>query len=679
MADRCAISRWAIALGACVAAFTFGCATRPPATSPQPASDAGQRNARPWLPLEPSSPFILTGTSAAVLLQGPALVSRESLVEFSPDGTVFATLDRGIVQIRDAKSGHLRAEARGPALGFVWSESGRQLVITAQNGLFVWDMTTGEGSYIVQPKGTSVQHESCRVGRSCALFSPNGEQLLVPGMTHLGLWDLKHRSLQSQIPIRVAIRDLAWSPSGSQFTVLRREEGDVQIYDSATAKPERNLAAPTELGRITAAVFAPKGNQMAVGGKFGRVAIVDTTNARTLLVSPELRGQISALAWHPNSSLLAIGLSTGDNASTYLWSMGSNPPQPVSGIERLAGSPVSWDVTALTWNPSGTALGVFDVFPLVDESFKAAVVDAITRKVLRITDGTFQLGALNPSLTHALRIKGRDDTLALIDLASKAVVFSLPLRPRLTGGWAFESGIPRLLLDDVRFDFRQGTAQRSPGEAVAHDFPRISDQERNRFDGFVVHSALSPDGTRVVASEDSMESVHCYFDVAKTACVAPLASAMGRGTQWVFSPSGKWLGARTVSSISEDSYVGIYDAKTAKAVAKLSSGNYSGFHWLSDEVVLETHDDTPSFRLIRWKDGRTLDGYLFDETPSKTMPHDMSTLLVRDDGVFDGSASAFKSADFRNGPNVKSAPLVPLKTASHPYHEGLLKEFLSGK
>jgi len=499
-------------------------------------------------------------------------------------------------------------------------------------------------------------------------------------MTHLGIWDLKRRSLRSQIPIRVAARDLAWSPTGSQFTVLRREEGDIQIYDSATTKPERTLAAPTELGRITAAVFAPKGNQMAVGGKFGRVALVDTTNARTLLVSPELRGQVSALAWHPNSNLLAIGLSTGDNASTYLWSMGSNPPQPVNGIERLAGSPISWDVTALTWNASGTALGVFDVFPLVDESFKAAVVDAISRKVLRITDGTFQLGALNPSLTHALRIKGREDTLALIDLASKAVVFSLPLRPRSAGGWAFEPGIQRLLLDDFRFDFRRGTAQRSPGEAVTHDFPQITHQERDRFSGFTVHSALSPDGTRVVASEDATESVHCTFDVAKAACVAPLASAMGPGTQWVFSPSGKWLGASTVSTVSEDSYVDIYDAKTAKAVAKLASGNYKGFYWLSDEVVLVTRDNTPSFRLIRWKDGRTLDGYLLDETPANPMPHDVSALLVRDDGAFDGSASAFKSADIRNGANVTSAPFLPVKTASHPYHhEGLLKEFLSGK
>jgi hypothetical protein len=126
--------------------------------------------------------------------------------------------------------------------------------------------------------------------------------------------------------------------------------------------------------------------------------------------------------------------------------------------------------------------------------------------------------------------------------------------------------------------------------------------------------------------------------------------------------------------------VDIYDAKTAKAVAKLASGNYKGFYWLSDEVVLETRDDTPSFRLIRWKDGRTLDGYLLDETPANPMPHDVSALLVRDDGAFDGSVSAFKSADVRNGANVVSAPLLPVKTASHPYHhEGLLKEFLSGK
>ena len=670
--------------GVSVVASLTACAARPPTTAQRAslanADSQAQPRARPWAPLEPASPFILSATPTAVLLQGPAAVSRESLAEFSPDGSVFATLERGAVQIRDASTGQLRAEAHGPALGIAWSPSGQKLAIAAQNGVLVWDMTSGESTYTVQPGDVSAHHEKPCSSSPCARFSPNGEQLLIPGEQAVALWDLKHSKLQKQISAKSRASQSQWSPSGSQFTVLHDDDGSLQIHDGKTGELRRTLTAPVEVGKMTASAFAPQGNSIAVGGRLGRVAVVDSATDRVLVVSPELKGTISALAWHPTSKMLAIGLSTGDKASTYLWSMDASLPQPVNDIERRAGSPISWDVTALTWNAAGTSLAVFDVFPLVDESFKAAVVDPVTRKVVRITEGASELGALSPDFARLLQIKTKKDDLTLVELASRKTIFSLPQRPRSWDGWAFNPETAQLQLGEFRFDFRRATAQRAPGEAPNADFPRTTDQEKFRFEGFALHSPLSRDGTRAVASEDLAQSAHCYFDVTARACVARLAQGMNSGAPWVFSPSGRWLGAATGQTTSEDAYVALFDAKTAKPIARLASGTYRGFYWLSDQIVLETLDDTMSFRLIRWADGRSIDGYLIDETPNSKVPHDVGTLLVRDDGKFDGSKAAFKWALLRSDANIKNAPLVALMSVANQYRrEGMLKEFLSGK
>jgi WD40 repeat protein len=104
----------------------------------------------------------------------------------------------------------------------------------------------------------------------------------------------------------------------------------------------RNVWNPTTLA------YAPDGRHVAVGSEDGSIRIWDAHSGRLFQLLLRKSG-VASLAWHPNSRLLAMGLS--------------GPKRQVQFVDAFEGHgwvifdvPVDFDIRSLAWSPDGKKL-----------------------------------------------------------------------------------------------------------------------------------------------------------------------------------------------------------------------------------------------------------------------------------------------------------------------------------
>jgi len=223
------------------------------------------------------------------------------------------------------------------------SKDGRLLAVqTGGNKAALWDLTTRRPIT-----------EFADAGLKALAFSPDDRLLAVAsrdarGEPTVDLWDLGARKLRCALTHAAPVRSLAFSPDGKLLATFD-DKGTVEVVEWRSNRILTNFATPSprrsEAGVVT---FSPDGNRLAVGEDHGTIRVLRWPSGRAVPIQTQTSDGVIALAFSPDSKLLAasFGFSSG---TIRLWNSDSGEPRG-----QLTNH--TWFVNALAFSPDGQRL-----------------------------------------------------------------------------------------------------------------------------------------------------------------------------------------------------------------------------------------------------------------------------------------------------------------------------------
>jgi WD40 repeat protein len=265
-----------------------------------------------------------------VAVHGGAILGSASdgkrIVTGGDDGKVVATgVDaRSETVATDAKRRWIDHVALGPD-GMAWS-SGKQACVRTQKGERVLELPSSPGGLAFAPKGfrLAVSHYS-----GATLWFPNAPDAKPERLE----WKGSHL-------------DVAFSPDG-RFLVTAMQEPTLHGWRLVDGKHMRMSGYATKVRSMT---WGPGSKWLATSGSTQLVVWPFQGKDGPMGKSPKVvspsEHRISAVAAHPKQEVCAIGYEDGMMLLTRI----------EDGAEVLARAPGSSPISALAWNPGGTAL-----------------------------------------------------------------------------------------------------------------------------------------------------------------------------------------------------------------------------------------------------------------------------------------------------------------------------------
>jgi serine/threonine protein kinase/WD40 repeat protein/tetratricopeptide (TPR) repeat protein len=241
-------------------------------------------------------------------------------VAISPDGSLLATGDfAGMVRLWDIKAGSLLTEVGpcGPP-GQVWqlrfSSGGEYLAAAGGGGAVAWAVESAPCHLALKPLWTfptsanqsGVIDLAIRPGGSELVFLTRGGSLYAYDLTRA---EGPHRLGTNA---RVTLRSLHFTPDGKRLTFVNRD-GALVLWDWQE-RAASDIHCPAESVALSA-----NGRWAAAAGKDRSVTVVDLESGRGTLALPPEAADVWCLAWAPDESKLAVGLSDG---AVVLWDLG---------------------------------------------------------------------------------------------------------------------------------------------------------------------------------------------------------------------------------------------------------------------------------------------------------------------------------------------------------------------
>lgn len=241
----------------------------------------------------------------AALPAGPT--SSVDIVCFAPNAPVLATACGKHVAIWESDGAQRVAfpPHEFTVSAICWSPDGRRLATAAFDAIRIWDATTGE----------LLRNYETRTSILSLAWKPNDE-ILVGGTQDatMLIWNLREEDAFQAGPFEMKVKDLAFHYSGK--SLLSGGGCDVTLWDFSSGdmqgeKPEF-LAAHQEM--VTAIGYQRVGPLAASGGRDGAVYFWRPGSATMPLQYVHFEEEITALAWHPRDSHVAIATSEGSIA-----------------------------------------------------------------------------------------------------------------------------------------------------------------------------------------------------------------------------------------------------------------------------------------------------------------------------------------------------------------------------
>lgn len=241
----------------------------------------------------------------------------------SPDGALLAIAARApVIKLwnpQDGKLVHtLSPQFNIGALAF--SPDGKRLASgglgDGTGALRIWDLASG-----AEVPAPAVSHAI--IG---AAFSPDGS-ILALSSRNLELWDLSGKLLKKIQSDSDIVMPPVFSPNGKLIAASQR--GVVSIWDVRTATSLQRFGA-RDLTNTGVVAFSPNGRLVAAAAPLS-VVLYDLLTGTTRMLA--LPGQVSAIAFTPDSRRLAIGTRAQIRATPELG--------PVPGQN---GSILTWDL-----------------------------------------------------------------------------------------------------------------------------------------------------------------------------------------------------------------------------------------------------------------------------------------------------------------------------------------------
>jgi len=303
-----------------------------------------------------------------------ALSRREgqlcSLAFLAPHRVLSATISDNALRVWEVLDGTERAPLpahTSTVTGLAFSRDSKELSSAASDGLRVWETATGKAlrHQVVRPDDDPRRFGGMALSIDLA---PNGKYF-VCGVPHLQ--GLQVRELASGEPLfEVEQNNFGQQGTGRMFSAdgltlatltggitAQKRQQVVRIWDLTTGQQKRSFE--TSFGQLyNSLALSPDGRLVAVavadfnragnGGWSSEVSVWDVAAGKQLGKLTPPGGQVTAMAFAPDSSLLATS-SQGDPA-LRLW-------DPVAGTElRELNSENNQGINSLLFSPDGRAL-----------------------------------------------------------------------------------------------------------------------------------------------------------------------------------------------------------------------------------------------------------------------------------------------------------------------------------
>ena len=230
-------------------------------------------------------------------------------LNFSPDGKLLATGDwSGEIRLWDASTGKALARVGGGAIpGAIWrlqfEPGGRYLVAGGIGGVAAWATRTCDR--IVEPEPFL---RFAWPGVYDLAVHPNGREFVfLDNSGNLCVFDLAHASGPWLLPVIPCVqpRVLHFDPAGRElvYLTLARTIGTWQ-WQAAARGPESGQKAYH-------LAVSSDGQWIATATSASNVLVYDRRSSEPVLTLPPESSEICGLAWSPDGSRLAVGLSDG--------------------------------------------------------------------------------------------------------------------------------------------------------------------------------------------------------------------------------------------------------------------------------------------------------------------------------------------------------------------------------
>jgi WD40 repeat protein/tetratricopeptide (TPR) repeat protein len=272
---------------------------------------------------------------------------------FNPDGSLLATGDRaGAIRVWKAGSGDLLADiASGEPLQEIWRLQfgpGGEYLAAAGGHLVAWTVQAVPGRVTLErlctlpasPNGPGMIDLAARPGSPELIFLDRGGRLFSYDLTR----DSEARHLGDA---RAALRSLHFAPAGDRLTFVT-PGGTLGLWDWGRTK------ATDTHRRAESVAVSSDGRWAAVAGAGQSVTVAELKSGREIFALPPEGADVWCLAWAPDGSKLAVGLSDGrvavwdlrqvrarlvefgfDSPSTAR-AEEARPPAPIPAFDRVA-------------------------------------------------------------------------------------------------------------------------------------------------------------------------------------------------------------------------------------------------------------------------------------------------------------------------------------------------------